>query len=75
MAKKFPIHPKHPERICWGCDKYCQHPIELDGPEWYKNGDWSSLLSKEQQIELGLIPAEPEPAPKPKPHIKLPVKH
>ena len=23
MAKKFPLHPKHPERICWGCDKYC----------------------------------------------------
>ncbi|MBQ1657017.1 MAG: DUF3079 domain-containing protein, partial [Rhodocyclaceae bacterium] len=21
MAKKFPLHPKHPERICWGCDK------------------------------------------------------
>ncbi|MDU8023859.1 MAG: DUF3079 domain-containing protein, partial [Neisseria sp.] len=23
MAKKFPIFPKNPERICWGCDKYC----------------------------------------------------
>ncbi|HOB95665.1 MAG TPA: DUF3079 domain-containing protein, partial [Aquabacterium sp.] len=23
MAKKFPLHPSHPERICWGCDKYC----------------------------------------------------
>ncbi|WP_024304408.1 DUF3079 domain-containing protein [Pseudogulbenkiania sp. MAI-1] len=48
MAKKFPLHPKHPERICWGCDKYCsvdelrcgngsdrtQHPIELFGPDW-----------------------------------------
>ena len=22
MAKKFPLHPKHPERTCWGCDKY-----------------------------------------------------
>ena len=21
MAKKFPIFPKAPERICWGCDK------------------------------------------------------
>ena len=84
MAKKFPIFPKHPERICWGCDKYCraedlqcgngceriQHPIETDGPEWYKNGDWSNLLSEEQQIELGLKTA-PAPA---KPHIKLPVK-
>ena len=23
MAKKFPLNPKHPERTCWGCDKYC----------------------------------------------------
>ena len=43
MAKKFPVNPKHPERNCWGCDKYCsaksmmcgngsertQHPVEL----------------------------------------------
>jgi len=48
MAKKFPIHPTHPERICWGCDKYCstesmkcgngsdrtQHPVELFGDNW-----------------------------------------
>ncbi|MCG6504153.1 DUF3079 domain-containing protein [Kingella pumchi] len=86
MAKKFPIHPKNPERICWGCEKYCtaadlqcgngceriQHPIETDGPEWYKNGDWSNLLSEKQQIELGLKPA-PAAAPSAKPHIKLPL--
>lgn len=23
MAKKFPLNPPHPERICWGCDRYC----------------------------------------------------
>lgn len=54
MAKKFPLHPKHPERICWGCDKYCpadalqcgngsgrtQHPAELLGDDWYTMGDW-----------------------------------
>lgn len=48
MAKKVPLHPKHPERICWGCDKYCpaddlrcgngadrtQHPVELFGEDW-----------------------------------------
>lgn len=52
MAKKFPIHPKHPERICWGCDKYCpvdsmncgngsdrtQHPVELFGSDWLEFG-------------------------------------
>ncbi len=54
MAKKFPLHPKHPERICWGCDRYCskeamgcgngsdrtQHPAELLGDDWYLYGDW-----------------------------------
>ncbi len=48
MAKKFPTHPKHPERNCWGCDQYCaagamkcgngsertQHPVELFGEDW-----------------------------------------
>ena len=52
--KKFPLHPKHPERICWGCDQYCavgdlkcgngsdrtQHPAELLGDDWYEHGDW-----------------------------------
>ena len=54
MAKRFPLHPKHPERICWGCDKYCpakdlqcgngsgrtQHPCEMLGDDWYTWGDW-----------------------------------
>lgn len=54
MAKKFPLHPKHPERTCWGCDKYCsvnslqcgngsgrtQHPAEMLGDDWYLWGDW-----------------------------------
>lgn len=49
MSKKFPIKPSSPERICWGCDKFCpandlacgngsgrtQHPIELLGDDWY----------------------------------------
>ncbi|WP_269792238.1 DUF1203 domain-containing protein [Stenotrophomonas sp. Iso1] len=49
MAKPFPLKPKHPERICWGCDRYCatealacgngsgrtQHPIETQGEDWY----------------------------------------
>jgi hypothetical protein len=47
---QIPIDPKHPERVCWGCDKLCpandlrcgngtdrtQHPIELFGPDWYE---------------------------------------
>jgi hypothetical protein len=56
MAKKFPTHPKHPERICWGCDKYCsvdslkcgngsdrtQHPMELFGGDWLEFGNEES---------------------------------
>ena len=48
MAKKFPVNPPHPERICWGCDRYCpadvlacgngtdrtQHPAETFGADW-----------------------------------------
>lgn len=52
MAKRFPIKPAHPERICWGCDKYCPvdqmqcgngtvatpHPSELFGDDWQEWG-------------------------------------
>lgn len=52
MTKKFPEHPANPERVCWGCDKYCaadammcgngsertQHPAELFGEDWLKTG-------------------------------------
>jgi hypothetical protein len=48
MKTKLALKPKHPERICWGCEKYCsaddlrcgngtirtQHPIELFGEDW-----------------------------------------
>ena len=68
MAKKFPLNPPHPERICWGCDKYCpadslgcgngsgrtQHPAELLGEDWYTYGDWG--------IEGPLTAEKPKPA-------------
>jgi hypothetical protein len=49
MAKmRIPLRPVHPDRICWGCDKYCPaddlacgngtirtlHPCELFGDDW-----------------------------------------
>jgi hypothetical protein len=51
MAKRIPLQPKHPERICWGCDRYCSvdsmgcgngtertpHPMELFGEDWFKD--------------------------------------
>jgi hypothetical protein len=46
--KKTLLHPVHPERICWGCDKFCPadslacgngtirtpHPCEVFGDDW-----------------------------------------
>ncbi|HEX7644138.1 MAG TPA: DUF3079 domain-containing protein [Burkholderiaceae bacterium] len=59
MAKIFPIHPNHPERICWGCDKYCPtdrmacgngsvrtpHPSELFGDDWQ---DWRPAAASQE---------------------------
>lgn len=47
-APRLPLHPKNPERVCWGCDRYCPaddmvcgngtircpHPCELFGDDW-----------------------------------------
>ena len=47
------LHPRHPERTCWGCDRLCtandlgcgngtvrtQHPIELLGDDWLEFAD------------------------------------
>jgi hypothetical protein len=46
--KRALLHPRHPDRICWGCDLYCRaddlacgngtirtpHPSELFGDNW-----------------------------------------
>jgi len=51
------LHPRFPERICWGCDKYCPandlacgggtirtpHPVELFGEDWAPAGDPTQL--------------------------------
>jgi Protein of unknown function (DUF3079) len=63
MSKKFPIHPIHPERICWGCDRFCPadllacsnerapHPCELFGEDWL---EWGNL-----QGTVPVVPAVP----------------
>lgn len=52
VGKKLPLHPGHPERVCWGCPKFCpahdmacgngtdraQHPIEIFGDDWLAYG-------------------------------------
>lgn len=61
MTKRFPLNPPHPERICWGCDRYCpahdlacgngssrtQHPAELFGEDWHAMGSWESTPQHE----------------------------
>ncbi len=65
-AKKFPIKPAHPGRICWGCDKYCAadalqcgngsvatpHPSELFGDDWMSWGlDAETNSGREHEAE------------------------
>lgn len=71
MAKNIPIHPKHPERICWGCNKYCPagdlscgngaertpHPVEWFGEDWY---EWQR---EEDGPETPADSASPDPKP------------
>ena len=59
---RVPLQPKNPERICWGCNKYCPaddlacgngtirtpHPIELFGPDWV---EWCVHRSENQQVK------------------------
>lgn len=74
MSKPFPAHPAHPERICWGCDRYCRadamlcgngsvatlHPSELFGDDWMS---WGLDAQAEQA-------AQPPVAPGPDPQQK-----
>ena len=56
----IPLHPKHPDRVCWGCERFCPandlacgngtirtpHPLELYGADWV---EWA----RENGIEIG----------------------
>jgi hypothetical protein len=71
VSKKFPLHPRNPQRICWGCDKYCaaddmacgngssrtQHPVELFGD------DWNGFEDEAGPAAAAAIPAQAEPSP------------
>jgi hypothetical protein len=61
MTRKFPANPPHPERNCWGCDRFCaadalicgngsertQHPSEMFGEDWL---DWDTAATQETQV-------------------------
>ena len=48
IVVRLPLRPGNPDRICWGCDKFCPaddmrcgngtircpHPIEIFGDDW-----------------------------------------
>jgi hypothetical protein len=67
---KTPLRPAHPERICWGCNKYCPaddlacgngtirtaHPCELFGDDWL---DWSEARSRPAGRATPAAAAEP----------------
>ncbi|HPF24711.1 MAG TPA: DUF3079 domain-containing protein [Hyphomonas sp.] len=66
------LRPKHPERICWGCDKYCPagdlrcgghlrtpHPIELFGEDWCEDGPETGTQAAEDLGPPAPIRSEP----------------
>ena len=60
MTKEKLLNPTHPERICWGCDRYCPahdlvcgngtirtpHPRELFGDDWQ---EWAIEARRDDQ--------------------------
>ena len=58
------LHPTNPERICWGCDRFCAatdlgcangsirtpHPIELFGDDWE---EWFERKDKKPGVQSG----------------------
>lgn len=62
VSRKVLLNPGHPERICWGCEKYCPaddlacgngtirtpHPSELFGDDWL---EWEAGRAESLQAE------------------------
>ncbi|MDO8651760.1 MAG: DUF3079 domain-containing protein [Undibacterium sp.] len=75
MAKKFSAHPEHPERLCWGCDKYCpadslicgngsertQHPVELFGEDWQEWVPGNKVITIKNANDCAATPEAPKP--------------
>jgi hypothetical protein len=67
--RRLPLNPRRPERVCWGCDRYCPaddlacgngtirtpHPAELFGDDWL---EWSSSQLNLRIVESGKVPNE-----------------
>ena len=70
-GSKCPRNPKHPERVCWGCDRYCPatdlacgngtertpHPAELFGADWF---EWAQSNGLNPTVEPDVRPGSGE---------------
>ncbi len=64
MPRKLPLNPSRPERVCWGCDRYCAaddlrcgngtirtpHPVELFGRDWLEHGLDAEVASSSDML-------------------------
>ena len=71
-APKIPLAPRHPERICWGCSRYCPaedmvcgngtircpHPIELFGEDWLTAFDDQATTDASAPVITDVIAAQ-----------------
>lgn len=69
IVARIPLYPPHPERICWGCSRYCAadelgcaggtirtpHPIELFGE------DWQEFFGETEALDPLAVSPEGEP--------------
>lgn len=65
------LRPRHPERVCWGCDQYCPadtlgcangsirtpHPSELFGDDWL---EWERRGRDDEPAATGTVSDEPQ---------------
>lgn len=74
-----PTRPPHPERICWGCDRYCPadrlgcangsirtpHPCELFGDDWLEWAEQRGATGSAATPDPVTAPAAPTAARRP----------
>ena len=67
VKKGPPVNPKHPERICWGCDTFCPaddlacgngtirtlHPVELFGEDWLEWAEGRDVTPSARRTSSG----------------------
>jgi len=67
----IPVRPAHPERVCWGCDKYCPaddlacgngtirtaHPCELFGDDWLEMLGLGAVVAALAYASGGIVAA------------------